>query len=334
MPERVPFERMVGEFKRVLLEAGFAEKRGERCARLFAENTRDGVVSHGLNRFPGFVKSCKSGLVDIGADSRMVNQLGVIEQWDGQGGVGLLNAEACMDRAVEIARAHGMGCVGLRNTNHWMRAGTYGLQAAAEGCIGICWTNTTALMPPWGAIEPKVGNNPLTICVPNGEQHVLLDMAMSQYSNGKLQVLRRRGEALPTPGGYDVDGNLSSDPAAILDSRRGLPVGYWKGSGLALLLDLMATAISGGDSTAAISRRPQESGVSQVFIAIDAASLAGAQLMAEAVDGAVRDFTAAEASEGVDRVRYPGEGMLAIRRENLENGIPVDAELWQQVLEM
>ena len=334
MPERVGFENMVSEFRRVLLAIGFAEARGERCARLFAENTRDGVVSHGLNRFPGFVESCKGGTVDITAEPRMVRQLGVIEQWDGQGGVGLLNAEASMARAVAIAGVEGMGCVGLRNTNHWMRAGTYGLQAADAGCIGICWTNTTALMPPWGATEPRVGNNPLAICVPYEDHHVLLDIAMSQYSNGKLEVLRRSGEELPIPGGYDVNGNLSTNPEDILESRRALPIGYWKGSGLALVLDLMATVVSGGDSTANISSRPQETGVSQVFIAIDAASLAGAQFIQEAVAQVVSDFTTATVARGADRVRYPGEGMLAIRRDNIENGIPVEPGLWWQVLEM
>ena len=332
MLERVDFESMVSALRRILLAIGFAPERGERCARLFAENTRDGVVSHGLNRFPGFVESCRRGDVDTTAEPRRVRQLGVIEQWDGQGGVGLLNAEASMGRAVEIARSEGMGCVGLKNTNHWMRAGAYGLQAAEAGCIGICWTNTTALMPPWGAIEPRVGNNPLTICVPYNGHHILLDMAMSQYSNGKLEVLRRSGEELPIPGGYDVDGNLTTTPEDILRSRRALPIGYWKGSGLALMLDLMATAISGGDSTASISSRPQETGVSQIFIAIDAASLAGVQVMQEAVDRAVTDFTAATVPGGSEKVRYPGEGMLAIRRDNLENGIPVDPELWRQVL--
>ena len=239
-----------------------------------------------------------------------------------------------MARAVAIAGVEGMGCVGLRNTNHWMRAGTYGLQAADAGCIGICWTNTTALMPPWGATEPSVGNNPLSICVPYANQHILLDIAMSQYSNGKLEVLRRSGEELPIPGGYDVNGNLSTNPEDILESRRALPIGYWKGSGLALVLDLMATVVSGGDSTANISSRPQETRVSQVFIAIDAASLAGARFTQDAVAQVVSDFTTATVAEGADRVRYPGEGMLAIRRDNMENGIPVEAGLWQQVLEM
>ena len=334
MVERVPFERLVAEFKRVLLAAGFAEERGERCARLFAENTLDGVVSHGLNRFPGFVESCRGDIVDVGAEPERVHRLGVVEQWDGRSGVGLLNAEAAMGRAIEIAAEDGLGCVGLKNTNHWMRAGAYGLQAADSGCIGICWTNTTVLMPPWGATKPNIGNNPLTICVPYEDHHVLLDMAMSQYSNGKLEVLRRRGDKLTVPGGYDDDGNLSTDPAAILQSRRALPIGYWKGSGLALILDLMASLIAGGDSTAVIASRPQENGVSQVFIALDVVGLAGARAVQASVDDIVRAFKDVSAAEGMDEIRYPGEGMLATRRDNLENGIPVDPELWRQLLEM
>ena len=334
MPERVVFESMVSEFRRILLAIGFAEARGERCARLFAENTRDGVVSHGLNRFPGFVNSCRNGTVDIAAEPSLVHELGVIEQWDGERGVGLLNAEMAMARAIDISRLNGMGCVGLRNTNHWMRAGAYGLQAADAGCVGICWTNTTKLMPPWGAKTANVGNNPLTICVPHEDRHVLLDMAMSQYSNGKLQVMQRSGERMSVAGGYDGDGNLSTEPADILESRRGLPIGYWKGSGLALMLDLMATTISGGDSTMTIASRPQETGVSQVFFAIDVTSLSGGRNMQEIVNHIVRDFKDVLPSGGVDEIRYPGEGMLAVRRDNLENGIPVDAELWRQVLEL
>jgi len=225
-----------------------------------------------------------------------------------------------------------MGCVGLRNTNHWMRAGAYGLQAADAGCIGICWTNTTVLMPPWGSATKKIGNNPLTLCVPHQGNHVLLDMAMSQYSNGKLEVLQRRGESLPLAGGYDNNGEITTDPGAILDSKRALPIGYWKGSGLALILDLVATLISGGDSTSVIGSRSNETNVSQVFIAIDAASLSGSQIVEETVDRIVRDFQDVPPLDGVSEIRYPGQGMLATREDNLANGIPVDPDLWAEVL--
>ena len=292
------------------------------------------MASHGLNRFPGFVDSCRTGVVDVHAEPTLVSRLGVIEQWDGNGGVGLLNAEAAMARAVEMAAAGGAGCVGLKNTNHWMRAGAYGLQAADAGCIGICWTNTTALMPPWGAAEAKVGNNPLSVCVPHGGGHVLLDMAMSQYSNGMLEVLQRRGEKLDWPGGYDEEGNLTTDPGAILRSRRALPIGYWKGSGLALMLDLVATLVAGGDCTAVIASRRGETRVSQVFVAIDLKPLGGGRPPQETVDRILEDFKDVPALEGVGPVRRPGEGMLAFRRDSLENGVPVDPDLWRRVREM
>ena len=332
--ERIPFETVHAEFRRVLASVGFNDAKADRCALLFAENTRDGVYSHGLNRFAGFARGCADGKVRLDVEPACVKQLGVIEQWDGKTGIGLLNAEAAMGRAIEIATQNGMGCVGLRNTNHWMRAGAYGLQAADAGCIGICWTNTTVLMPPWGSATKKIGNNPLTLCVPYQDKHILLDMAMSQYSNGKLEVLQRRGESLPLPGGYDNNGNQTSDPGAILDSKRALPIGDWKGSGLALVLDLIATLISGGDSTQVIGSRSNETDVSQVFIAIDVATLSGAQLLEDTVDRIVKDFQDVPPLEGVSSIRYPGEGMLAIREDNLANGIPVDPDLWSEVLSM
>ena len=332
--DRIQFETVHAEFRRVLESAGFSEAKADRCAQLFAENTRDGVYSHGLNRFPGFVRGCQNGKVRLDVEPECVKQLGVIEQWDGKTGIGLLNAEAAMGRAIELASEHGMGCVGLRNTTHWMRAGAYGLQAADAGCIGICWTNTTVLMPPWGSATKKIGNNPLTLCVPYQGNHILLDMAMSQYSNGKLEVLQRRGESLPLPGGYDEDGTLPTDPGAILDSKRALPIGYWKGSGLALVLDLVATLLTGGDSTQVIGSRSDETNVSQVFIAIDAASLSGGAILEETVDRIVKDFQDVPTLDGVDEIRYPCQGMLNTRRDNLANGIPVDPDLWSEVLAM
>ncbi len=332
--QRVPFQTLYDEFYRILTEVGLSDERAVLCARLFAENQRDGVYSHGLNRFPGFVSGMKKKQIDFHASPEKVESLGVVERWDGKMGIGLVNAHACMERAIELAREHGMGCVGLRNTNHWMRAGAYGLQAADAGCIGMCWTNTTPLMPPWGSAERKIGNNPMAIAVPRAEGHILLDMAMSQYSNGKLEVLRRQGKQLPLPGGYDNEGELTLDPGAILDSRRALPIGYWKGSGLALVLDMMAAIISGGQSTHKIGQQGSEYAVSQVFIAINATSLMGETVLKETVEAIIHDFHAATPLDESEGVRYPGEGMLRTRRESLEKGVLVDEEQWAELQAM
>ena len=111
--ERISFDEIWRELTRILLASGFEDSRAKRCASIFTENSCDGVDSHGLNRFPGFVEAVKTGLVKTGAEPVFVRSLGVIEQWDGMRGVGPLNAEKAMGRAIELSREHGLGCVGL-----------------------------------------------------------------------------------------------------------------------------------------------------------------------------------------------------------------------------
>jgi 3-dehydro-L-gulonate 2-dehydrogenase len=192
------------------------------------------------------VTTIRNGSVDLHARPERVSAHGGLERWDGRAGPGNLNAAACMQRAIELSREHGLGAVALGNTNHWMRGGSYGWQAAEAGVIGICWTNTMANLPPWGATVPLVGNNPLVIAVPRPDGHVVLDMAMSQFSYGALAAYRSRDEALPVIGGYGPDGEPTRDAAAIEATGRLLPIGFWKGSGLALLLDMVAALLSGG----------------------------------------------------------------------------------------
>src|SRR5438309_1305910 len=175
-----------------------------------------------------------------------------------------------MDRAVALSRNHGIACVALANTNHWMRGGSYGWQAADAGAIGICWTNTLANMPPWNAADPRVGNNPLVVAVPRAQGHVVVDMALSQFSIGALAGYRARREPLPVAGGFDREGNLTHDAEAIERSGRLLPIGCWKGAGLAIVLDLIAAIASGGHATWQVSTDPdRETGLSQMFIALD-----------------------------------------------------------------
>ena len=157
---------------------------------------------------------------------------------------------------------------------------------------------------------------------------------MSQFSMGKLEVLQRRGEQLPLAGGYDGKGELSVDPGAILQTGRVLPIGYWKGSGLTLVLDLMATLIANGDSTMEISQRKKETKVSQVFMAIDLEAQGESTDRTAKVNAILKDFLDVSPVKGMSKVRYPGQGMLAARKENLEKGIQVDPELWQKILEM
>lgn len=325
---RVPFEELKAEFKRVLSNLDFTENKAELCAQTFAGNSRDGIYTHGLNRFPSFVEYIREGLVKPYAEPTLENSLGAIEQWNGNFAPGILNARFCMKRAMELANENGMGCVALKNTNHWMRGGTYGWQAAEAGYISISFTNTIANLPPWVGIDPRLGNNPLVIAVPRKGGHVVLDMAISQYAYGKLQQYKAQNEPLPLPGGYDSQGNLSTDAAAIIESKRMLPIGFWKGSGLSMVLDLLATVLSGGNSTAKMTASEKESGASQVFICIKPASDAHTDELIEEIINYTKTSTPVSDDASIS---YPGENTLKTREKSLKDGVWVDEQIWRQV---
>ncbi|TCK98703.1 3-dehydro-L-gulonate 2-dehydrogenase [Natranaerovirga hydrolytica] len=332
---RVSFETMYKEFLRVLLKKGFAQERAELCAKLFAETSRDGVYSHGLNRFPRFISLIDQGIVNVAATPEKIDTVGFIERWDGNLGPGNLNAYYCMERAIALAKENGMGVVTLKNNNHWMRGGSYGWQAAHANCIGICWTNTLPNMPPWGSTEAKIGNNPMIFAVPreNGE-HIVLDMAMSQFSYGQLSNYELKNQSLPVDGGFDTEGHLTKDPVAIQASKRPLPIGYWKGSGLSLMLDLVAMTLSGGRSTLEIGDLDAEYSVSQLFMAFDLSKMPEQSAMYQSIEHTIKDLQNANPSEENNSVRYPGEGTLKKRAENLEKGIPVEPSIWEEVLNL
>lgn len=325
---RVSYEELHQTLRRALLKVGFEQGRAELCARLFAETDRDGVYTHGLNRFPRFLEMMGKGLVDVSARPVRVEAHGALERWDGCSGPGNLNAFESMARAVELSRLFGVGCVALKNTNHWMRGGSYGWQAAEAGALAYCWTNTLPNLPPWGAARSLLGNNPLVIAVPRSQGHVVLDMAMSQFSYGALAAYRARGEQLPVDGGFDMDGRLTRDPGTVEESGRPLPIGFWKGSGLALLLDMAAALLSGGLATHQIPPDPlEETRLSQVFLAFNLSALGGLETAARVADDIVESLHAG----GDEGVRYPGERTLNIRRENMEKGVPVAPDVWEQV---
>ena len=330
---RIPLDELQTTLAGILVRLGFAQERAGHCARLFAETTRDGVYTHGVARFPRFVAMIRNGSVDVHAEPELKVSFGAIERWDGRRGPGNLNAEFCMGRAIELARSHGIGCVALGNTNHWMRGGTYGWQAAEAGCIGICWTNTMPNLPPWGGVEPVLGNTPLVIAVPRAKGPVVMDTAMSQFSYGALESYRLRGEMLPVDGGFDSRGKLTRDPGAIEQTQRPLPTGYWKGSGIAMVLDTMGAMLGFGLATHRLARDPlREVGLSQVFVTMDPAAFGSREEQEGIADAIVASVQGCKPAEAGKRVRYPGEKTLRTREENTRLGVPVDPKLWKQVL--
>jgi 3-dehydro-L-gulonate 2-dehydrogenase len=324
---------MIEEFTRVLVKYGFEEKKARINAEIFAQNSLDGIYSHGVNRFPRVISYLQKAYIKPENDPECIQSFGALEKWDGNLGMGNTNAKICMDRAIELAHQFGIGCVALRNTNHWMRGGAYGLQAANAGCIGICWTNTQPNMPAWGATDRRIGNNPLIMCVPKENGHLMVDGAMAQFSYGAIEAAKLAGRQLPVPGGFDSNGNLSTDPAEIEKSWRVLPIGYWKGSGFSILLDLIAACLSDGNSTYRVGQLGEdEYAVSQVFIALDVKRITPEN--GRLVDEVIQNVKESVRVDDEKEILYPNEREYQTRLDNMANGIPVNEDIWRQILAM
>ena len=335
---RVPFDELRAHIDRVLLTIGLGQ-RSALAAQLIAETDRDGVRTHGIARLPRFAEMVRLRRIDPLAKPERVASFSALERWTGHRGPGNLAAHAAMTRAMELAREHGIGAVALANTTHWMRGGSYGWQAAEAGFAAMCWTNTLPNLPPWGATTPAVGNNPLVIAVPRRDAGhsapIVLDIAMSQFSYGTLSAYRERGELLPFPGGFDEQGELTRDPAAIERTQRALPIGLWKGSGLAFVLDVLAAMLTDGRATCEIPADPlQEVGQSQIFLALAPSALTSIDELDRIARGAVDFLHAATPIEPGRVARYPGEGTLRIREESLQFGVAVDEAAWKALLQL
>ena len=323
---------MKSEFTRILIKYGFADYKAEKCAEIFAVNSLEGVYSHGANRFPRFVRNVRDGYVKPDTEPSLIHSSGSLEQWNGNLGPGPLNALYATERSMNLAEKSGIGLAALSNTNHWQRGGTYGWFAARKGFILICWTNTEANMPAWGATDVRLGNNPFVIAVPFKDDAIVLDFAMTQFSYGKMENYRREGKNLPFAGGFNDSGELTDDPVEILRTRRALPIGYWKGSAFSILLDILASVISGGQSTHQITGSKVEYSVSQVFIAISKDKLYNASSIEKSVSEIINDLKSSVPEDESTWIRYPGENIIKIRKENLRSGIPVNRELWDEIL--
>ncbi|MCE9662184.1 3-dehydro-L-gulonate 2-dehydrogenase [Halomonas sp. M5N1S17] len=332
----VSYSVLFDKIKKSLVNAGLDEHSANLCAEVHSQSTLDGVNSHGVNRIPRFVEYVEKGWVRVDCSPEIIKSLGSVEIYDGRCGIGVVNALMAIDRAIHMARENGVGIVALRNTTHWMRGGSYGWRAAEKGLASICWTNTESCMPAWGGEDQKIGNNPLVISVPRKQGAFVLDMAMSQFSYGKLQSTRLKGGVLPFFGGYNKVGEITDDPAAIEESRRILPMGYWKGSGLSIMLDAMAALLSEGLASHQIDRvgKGSGTGASQVFMVFDPRHFGGEEFVEEMANGMVDHICGPLPCDTENSVKYPGQSTLERRRLGLKFGINVDDDVWEKVLEL
>ena len=316
-----------------LMSRGVAEQRAQTVAQTVAGISVDGIYSHGINRFKRLILSMDTGVCDPNANPERLAGLGGFERWDGHRGIGIVNALACTDRAIELARLHGLACVSLRNTNHWFRAGGYGWRIAEAGMIGIVFTNTKSNMVYHGTMDRVLGTTPLVIAVPRSEGPVVADVSLGEYSYGKLQLAHLAGKQMDKPAGYDKNGTLSADPMPVMQEARLLPLGEYKGSAINLMLDLIAASTSLGNSCCDVREIPgDENSISQTFIAINSRAVNSAEDEEVIVNRLLGNLLNATPAPGFSAPRYPGQNLLKTRAENLQNGIPVEDVVWNDIL--
>lgn len=329
----VRYEEAVDRMARGL-ERFLNAQDARRFAEIFAGNSLDGVYSHGMNRYPRYLSDMESGLCDAKVtQAERVSGLGGLEVWDAHFGVGPLIAQQMAGRAIELAGTHGVACVALRNNSHWLRAGRYGLMMADAGMMGLCMTNTCMNLVAYGAKEPSTGNNPITIAIPRRAGSLVMDMAVSQYAFGKLEIMAQEGGMLDTPCGYDTDGRLTSDPKKIVESGLMMPMALWKGSALSIMIDLMVSMLSLGRTSFEIGTPADgEKGMSQMFVCMNPAAVIDMEKAEAQMEKTIAFLNGLEPKDGVHGVHAPGENLEKTRARNRERGIPVTEETWQKIV--
>lgn len=255
-----------------LEQAGLTRAQARCEAELMIDADQMEVPSHGLIMLPRLLVAIESGAINPHALPVVELEFAALCMKNYANGLGRVSALDATDSAIERARNYGVGVCVAKNTTHWGRACTYAEHTARQGCIAICTTNAIPSMTADSATSAVLGNNPLAIAVP-GNPPVVLDMAMSEAAVGKIATYLREGKDIPKHWGVNENGEPSTQPEQVLKGAVS-PMSGHKGSGLAIMLELLTSALSGGPSCAQLAGQHQagvDANATKIFIAIDVA---------------------------------------------------------------
>ncbi len=226
----------------LLITAGVREEDARIVADSITTAELFGFQSHGVIRIPHYLKRLRIGSINKCPEIRVVKRSGNMAVVDGDHGLGHAIAHFAMNEAIGLAE-NGVGFVGVRNSSHFGIAGYFALQAIRKDMIGIVISHTDAAVVPYGGRKPAVGTNPLAVAVPTDREYpILLDMATSTASLGKVLVARDKGESIPPDWAVDEEGNPTTDPHR---AKYLLPMAGAKGYGLALIFDILSGPLTG-----------------------------------------------------------------------------------------
>ena len=289
-----------------------------------------GVHSHGALRVGVYVDRLRAGSIDPRAELQIVRDGGGVVAADAQAGPGIAMAARAMDLAIARARTHGIAAVSVRNANHCGMLAFFALRALGAGCIGFAASNGDSQVAPWGSRAKFLGTNPFAVALPALEEApVVLDMATSVVAHGKVKGAADRGEAIPEGWAVDPEGRPTADPVRAMAGAL-LPFGGFKGSGVSLLIDLLAGALAGARSGPEIvplyQRLAEPQGIGQFLVALEVAAFAPLEPFARRVDETVRRLRALPRAPGVARIYAPGEPEFLRAAEYGSQGIPLPAD--------
>lgn len=232
-----------------------------------------GVASHGIGRLPLYVKKIQSGFLNPVNEVTQVISNGAMAVYDAKNGFGQVAAHIAMKHAIQMAEMNAISVVGVRNSNNFGMAGYFGEMAAKAGKVAIICANSAPAIAPTGGSKALFGTNPICFAIPSttGNNPIVLDMAVAVAARGKIRLAAKEGKEIPNSWAVDEKGNATTDPLEALKGTL-LPIGGYKGYGLALMVDFLAGLLTGsayGGQVSPLSKMDTASGNGHLFIVID-----------------------------------------------------------------
>ena len=330
--------RLLAFATRIVAAGGSSPAEAAIVAEHLVEANLRGHDSHGVGMLVAYVRDFEAGTLKVNQAPEIVSDTGTISVWDAHAGYGQVVARKAVEWAIGAAKKHGVAVNGLRNAHHIGRVGTYGEIAARAGMVALHFVNVASGPPgvaPFRGREGRFLTNPVCVAIPPtaNNEPILLDFATSRVALGKVRVAYNAGKPMLDGALLDHAGKPTINPAVMYTQPRGvvLPFGEHKGSGLALVCELLAGAIVGSPSVTSMT--PPERGIinGMLSIVIDPARLNTRDAMLGEIDAMIDWVKSAAPAESELPVLVAGEPERIAKAERMAKGIYVDAETWSQL---
>jgi len=313
----------------LLTKAGVKTEHAEIIAEtLLCAELRD-IKSHGIIRLPTYLQRIEAGILNPIADMRFEKEYGATALLDANNGFGQIAGHKAMTAAIEIASLYGIGVVGVKNSNHFGIASYYSMLALEKDMIGIVMTHASPAIAPFGTKTPLLGTNPLTAAVPTSKEiPIVLDMSMSTVARGKIRYSAMKNEKIPFGWGLDSEGNPTDDPQKALDGSL-VPIGGVKGSGLALIIDILCGVLTNNSITGEVKNVTDMSGPSKtghLFAALNISAFMDSQLFKDNIDKIINKIKALPSINN-NQIYMAGEIEYYLAEKKKKDGIPLEEEV-------